>query len=186
MVRVSIVTAFLCLTACQQSGDSGNAAAADANSQNSASGAPAAAASQINAAASTQAPAQAEPSPVPADFDWHFVTHGGSGNLDFGDGEWAEGERLLSFSCLPASGKAEISLDDGRPATLSAGQQTATLQPDQSVAANHPLLQALRASGTMRLSTGGSERTLTAKRAGREQIEAFFAYCTTGAGRNPG
>ena len=72
-------------------------------------------------AANAAAPAA---SAVPAAYDWTFSTHGGSGDLDFGDGDQAEGVSLFHLSCLPNSGRVEMSWRQEGPATLSAGGQS--------------------------------------------------------------
>lgn len=173
MIRVSLA-AILCLTACQPAGTSSNNVAASAKEANSA----VPTVTNTAAAPSTPSQNQATSAAVPASYDWHFLTHGGSGDLDFGDGDWAEGVKLLSFSCLPASGKADLAVIGG--VTLRAGGETLTLAENASTPLTHPVLAAFRSSGEIILVDGSSERRLTAKADGRREVERFFTYCATG------
>ena len=175
MIRLSLA-AILCLTACQQGARSTNNVVAPAKEANAA--APANTAQAGPAAAQNQAAPTA--AVVPASYDWHFLTEGGSGDLDFGDGDWAEGDKLLSLSCLPRSRTVELG---GGPVTLRAGRESLAMSDDASVPLTHPVLLALRASGNVTVVSEGAERNLAAKPAGKRELERFFAYCTSGAGR---
>lgn len=123
------------------------------------------------------------PAPVPAAYDWHHATHGGSGDLDFGDGDPAEGVSLFHLSCLPNSGRVELSWSDQVPATLSTGGQSERFEADASAAVTRPVLQALRASGNLTLSVNGRAMQLDAKPAGRTAVADFFRYCGAAAAR---
>jgi len=123
------------------------------------------------------------PAPMPAAYDWHYASHGGSGDLDFGDGDPAEGVSLFHLSCLPNSGRTELSWSDQVPATLSAGGQSERFAPDASAAVTRPVLQALRASGNLTLSVNGRVTQLNGKPAGRTAVADFFRYCGTTASR---
>jgi len=116
---------------------------------------------------------------IPANFDWHFVAHGGSGDLDFGDGDWAEGASLFHLSCLPNSQNVSISWGNAQPAKLSSGGHTLDLIADDAAgSATDPVFKSLRASGELQIAQGDTTRTLTAKEPGKKALEAFFAYCT--------
>jgi len=118
--------------------------------------------------------------PIPAAYDWHFLAHGGSGDLDFGDGDWVEGVSLFHASCLPGSGTLTVSWGYPDEAVLTAA--TGTFAADQSVASDHPVFSALRAGGTLAVGLNGADMMLEAKAAGQEQLEAFFAYCARPSG----
>lgn len=118
----------------------------------------------------------AAPAAVPASYDWVFVTHGGSGELAFGDGDLAQGVALLRFSCLPASGRAEIFAEGQGRVSLRAGGQSFT--PTDGVTLEHPVMTAFAATASITAASGSGERVLTAKPgAGRTAVESFFAYC---------
>ena len=116
--------------------------------------------------------------PVPPDYDWHFVTHGGSADLDFGDGDWAEGVSLFHMSCLPDSKRVSASWDGDGEAILTSGTATDTFRRDADTAADHPVFAALRDGNSLAVGLDDTDLTLTAKAPGREQVEAFFDYCT--------
>lgn len=184
MERLSILVPLLLLGACQGEGRNGNAAsggnAADPAAAVTSQQAAPAPAESTNGSVVAPGNGTAAAS-VPAGFDWAFLTHGGSGDLWFGDGNWADGENLLGFSCLPDSG--EISLSGERPLSVRAGGQAAMLQPDNPVPTSHPVLQALRSSGSLVMVEGGSERVLAAKVEGRQALSDFFRYCGSAGGR---
>lgn len=117
--------------------------------------------------------------PVPPDYDWHFVAHGGSADLDFGDGDWAEGVSLFHMSCLPDSQRVGTSWDGTGEAVLTSGTATGTFRRDRDAAADHPVFAALRDGNALAVGLDDADLTLTAKDAGRTQIAAFFDYCTT-------
>lgn len=158
-VASAVTAVVLGLAACQPAAREEAAPAADAG--------PAAAAS-----------AQ-DPGAIPASYDWAWRAHGGSADLDFGDGDWAEGVSLLHFSCLPNSRKVEVSWGYPKPATLSSGGTSAELQADASVETSAPVIVALRLSGAIDLTLDGSTQSLVGKAAGKKAVEEFFAYCTT-------
>ena len=118
--------------------------------------------------------------PVPDAYDWHVLAHGGSADLDFGDGDWAEGVSLFHLSCLPGSERVEMSWGYPGDAVLTSQTATGTFKADARVPMDHPVFAALRSSGSLAVGLSGADMTLTAKPAGREQIEAFFEYCDTG------
>lgn len=122
------------------------------------------------------APAPAAP-PAPA-LDWHFMTEGGSADLDFGDGDWAEGTSAFHMSCLPNSKSIEVSLAKDGQATLSSGGQSVTVEADSSTPADGPALAAFRASGSLTVAQGDPPQTFNATSAGKAEVEKFFAYCT--------
>lgn len=109
-----------------------------------------------------------------ASYDWYFVTHGGSGDLIFGDGDWAEGASLLSLYCLPSSGTVALSGDN---VTLRAGGHSLTSSTDAPISVDNPVLQALRSTGTVRMTSGRTSRTLMARAAGRGELRRFMLYC---------
>ena len=177
MLRPSLAVIFLCLAACQQSGKApaNNAATANASAAATANAVPPASA---NAVSPQTAPARAA---VPASYDWSFATHGGSGDLTFGDGDPAEGVSLLNFSCLPGSGQAEVSGIGEGEATLRAEGASATVSSGTPLAMTHPAMRGLLTSGSLTLASGSEERALMAKPgAGRIAIESFIAYCSQG------
>lgn len=120
-----------------------------------------------------------DPKAVPDSYDWSFVTHGGSADLDFGDGDWAEGVSLLHLSCLPDSQKVQLSWDGSGDAVLTSGTATGTFHQGVDVAADHPVFSALRSGETLAVGVDNSDMTLNAKAEGETQLEAFFHYCTT-------
>lgn len=121
---------------------------------------------------------------VPADHDWHLTLHGGSGDLTFGDGDWAEGEHLLQLSCMPRSGEAEITWPGEGEAVLTAGTATETLAHAGRISTRHPVLAALKDTGAISVGRGETDLRLTAETAGRRELADFFAYCDEG--REPG
>ena len=133
--------------------------------------------------AAPAAPAAAPVGPVaPAAYDWFFLAHGGSGDLTFGDGDWAEGESLLSMSCLPHSGRATLSDGAATQVTLAAGDQTATVtdsggQFGIGTPTAAPVMAAFRATRSLTLTTPAGPQVLAAKAEGAAAIEEFFAYC---------
>lgn len=116
---------------------------------------------------------------IPAGYDWAWRAHGGSADLDFGDGDWAEGVSLLHFSCLPNSQKVEVSWGYPTPATLTSNGATAALQADASVETSAPVMAALRATGRVDLTMDGYTQSFVGKAPGRKAVDEFFAYCTT-------
>ncbi|MBX7248743.1 MAG: hypothetical protein K1X35_06760 [Caulobacteraceae bacterium] len=123
---------------------------------------------------------QTEGSPAPAarPHDWRMVEHGGSADLDFGDGDWAEGESDFHLSCLPGSGKVEVSWEgEPGPATVGAGAAEAAWRSGDSVPADHPVLRALRGGESLRVGAQGASVPLVSTAAGKAEVETFFAYC---------
>jgi len=180
MIRTPLaVTALLCFAACQQ------AAKAPANEAASSSVVtPAPAAQPTNNSASTNAATASGAATrvaVPASYDWTFITHGGSGELAFGDGDPAEGVSLLVFSCLPGMGRTEISSIGEGDVSIGAETVRATVTSGAALPVDHPALRGLRTDGTIVLASGTQERLLAAKPgAGRVAVESFFAYCAAG------
>ncbi len=117
---------------------------------------------------------------MPATYDWHVLVHGGSADLDFGDGDWAEGVSLFHLSCLPGSKQVEMSWGYPENAVLTSRTATGTFEADARVGTDHPVFAALRASGTIAVGLSGADMTLAAKPAGLEEISRFFDYCDTG------
>ena len=117
---------------------------------------------------------------MPATYDWHVLIHGGSADLDFGDGDWVEGVSLFHLSCLPGSGQVEMSWGYPENAVLTSRTATGTFEADARAGTDHPVFAALRDSGSIAVGLSGADMTLTAKAAGREEIAAFFDYCETG------
>lgn len=141
-------------------------------------------------AAQKAAPAEAAPVPasapavtstteVPATYDWTFNTHGGSADLDFGDGDPAEGVSLFHLSCLPNSARVEMSWGYPHKATLSSGGHSATFDADASAPAGHPVFAALRSTRTLTMNEEGAVTVMAAKAAGSAALDGFFNYCTT-------
>ena len=125
-------------------------------------------------------PAAAEPVEISTIYDWNWRAHGGSADLDFGDGDWAEGVSLFQLSCLPGSGRVEASWGADQPARLSSGGSTLDLTVQEAGAsAGDPVFKALRASGELTVTQANSAKTLVGKAAGKKAVEEFFAYCTT-------
>ena len=126
---------------------------------------------------------QAAPPPgdaMPATYDWHFTPHGGTGELDFGDGDWAEGVSVFTLSCLPERKTVEMNWGYEDEAVLTSGTATGTFEPSASVPTDHPVMTALKASGTLAVGLSGADMRLVAKDAGKGEIAAFFDYCDTG------
>lgn len=117
---------------------------------------------------------------MPATYDWHFMAHGGSGELDFGDGDWAEGVSVFTLTCLPGSKTVEMSWGYEQEAVLTSGTATGTFRPDASTPTDHPVITALKASGAIDVGLSGADMRLVAKDAGKSEIAAFFDYCDTG------
>ena len=131
------------------------------------------------AATTPGAPAVTSTTEVPAAYDWSFNTHGGSADLDFGDGDQAEGASLFHLSCLPNSAKVEMSWGYPHTATLASGGHSATFDADASAPAGHPVFAALRATRTLTMNEEGAVTVMTAKAAGGAALDGFFNYCTT-------
>ena len=115
---------------------------------------------------------------VPSTYDWSFVAHGGSADLEFGDGDWAEGVSLFHLSCLPDSQVVRASWDGNGEAVLTSGTATGTFRREVDTAADHPVFAALRDGNSLAVGLDDADLTLSAKAPGREQIDAFFDYCT--------
>lgn len=115
--------------------------------------------------------------PVPDSYDWHFTTHGGSGDLDFGDGDVVEGVNLLHMSCLPGSRTVELSWGYPGDAVLTSGTATGTFEADSRASTNHPVFTALKAGGVIAVGLSGADMTLSGKEAGKGRMAAFFDYC---------
>lgn len=121
---------------------------------------------------------------VPADYDWAFTLHGGSGDLQFGDGDWAEGEHLFALSCLPRSRQVEMTWPGGGEAVLTAGTATGTFDHAGHAPTDHPVFAALGSSGVIAVGRGGSNLRLAAEHGGRA-VDDFFAYCDEGREPRP-
>ncbi len=120
---------------------------------------------------------------VPANYDWHFTPHGGTGELDFGDGDWAEGVSVFTLSCLPDSQTVEMTWGYEEDAVLTSGTATGTFRPASRVPTDHPVMAALKSSGAIDVGLSAADMRLVAKDAGKGEIAAFFDYCDTG--KNP-
>jgi hypothetical protein len=116
---------------------------------------------------------------IPDTYDWAFTPHGGSADLDYGDGDRAEGAGVFHLSCLPNSQSVTPSWASDGEAVLTSATATGTFRADAEVPADHPVLQALRRTGNLAVGLNGADMTLEAKPAGKARLEAFFAYCTT-------
>jgi len=136
------------------------------------------------------APAQtadAAPPPEPVEistiYDWNWRAHGGSADLDFGDGDWAEGVSLFHLSCLPNSQNLLVSWGNTDKATLSAGGESVELSgPEARAGTGDPVFRALRAEGVITITQAASARRLVGKAAGKQAVEEFFAWCATPQG----
>lgn len=117
---------------------------------------------------------------LPATYDWYFTPHGGTGELDFGDGDWSEGVRVFTLSCLPETKTVQMNWGQEDAAVLTSGTATGTFQPATSVPTDHPVLTALKASGALDAGLGETAMRLVAKDAGKAEITAFFDYCDKG------
>jgi hypothetical protein len=122
---------------------------------------------------------------IPADYDWAFTLHGGSGDLQFGDGDWAEGEHLFALSCLPRSRQVEMTWPGGGEAVLTAGTATGTFEHAGRAPTDHPVFAALKTSGVIAVGRSGSDLRLSAEREGRAALADFFAYCDDGREPRP-
>lgn len=120
---------------------------------------------------------------VPDTYDWHFTPHGGTGELDFGDGDWAEGVSVFTLSCLPERKTVEMSWGRDEEAVLTSATATGTFRPGVSVPTDHPVMTALKDNGALDVGLNAADMRLVGKEAGKAQIVAFFDYCDTG--RNP-
>ena len=117
---------------------------------------------------------------MPPTYDWHFLAHGGTGELDFGDGDWAEGVSVFTLSCRPETRSVEMSWGYEEEAVLTAATATGTFQPGASVATDHPVISALRDSGAISVGLSQADMRLVGKDAGKAELAAFFDYCDTG------
>ena len=117
---------------------------------------------------------------IPATYDWHFYAHGGTGEMDFGDGDWAEGISLFGLSCLPNSRSVQMNWGFDEEAVLTSGTATGTFQPGTSAATDDPVITALKSSGAIDVGLSGADMRLVAKTSGRGAIAAFFDYCDKG------
>jgi hypothetical protein len=116
---------------------------------------------------------------VPRGYNWNFVIHGGNGDLDFGNGDWAEGVSLLGMWCLPGSDRISLSPPQSGSARLVAGRASLTVDTEREFPVSHPLLTALRSSGSIRVITTSSNYLLVARGEGRRQLAQFFGYCAS-------
>jgi hypothetical protein len=117
---------------------------------------------------------------MPPTYDWHFLAHGGTGELDFGDGDWAEGVSVFTLSCRPETRSVEMSWGYEEEAVLTAGTATGTFRPNSSAPTDHPVIGALKDSGVINVGLSQADMRLVGKDAGRAEIAAFFDYCDTG------
>lgn len=117
---------------------------------------------------------------MPATYDWHFTAHGGSGELDFGDGDWAEGVSVFTVSCRPETKSVEMSWGYEEEAVLTSGTATGTFRPNGSAPTDHPVISALKDSGTINVGLSQADMRLVGKEAGKAELAAFFDYCDTG------
>lgn len=117
---------------------------------------------------------------MPATYDWHFTAHGGTGELDFGDGDWAEGVSVFTLSCRPETRSVEMSWGYEEEAVLTSGTATGTFRPGGSAPTDHPVISALKDSGTINVGLSQADMRLVGKDAGKAEITAFFDYCDTG------
>ena len=117
---------------------------------------------------------------MPATWDWHFTPHGGTGELDFGDGDWAEGVSVFGMSCLPETKTVQMNWGFEEEAVLTSGTATGTFRPSTSVPTDHPVLTALKSSGAIDVGLSGADMRLVAKDAGKSEITDFFDYCDKG------
>jgi hypothetical protein len=113
---------------------------------------------------------------IPAAYDWSFLAHGGSGELWFGDDDWAEGEKRISLSCLPKSNQVEISAGSAPRVVLSSGGHQQSYNANAPVPLGNLVLAALRKSG--RITIAGANE-LSAKPRGAKEVERFFTYCSS-------
>ncbi|WGM32173.1 hypothetical protein [Brevundimonas sp. NIBR11] len=120
---------------------------------------------------------------MPTTYDWHFTPHGGTGELDFGDGDWAEGVSVFTLSCLPESKTVQMSWGFDEEAVLTSGMATGTFRPGADTPTDHPVLTALKGNGAIDVGLSQADMRLVAKDAGKSEIAAFFDYCDTG--KNP-
>ncbi len=168
MIRLPFALACLTLAACGQSAQNDSAANVTAEKAPPPPAAP---------------PTPPVQTPVPVSFDWSFYAHGGSGDLFFGDGDWSNEEFILSFTCLPGSGRTGMSLQGppDMPAQLIVNDESAAITNGGTLPTDHPVLRAFAAEGSLRVVAGATERDLAAKPGtGRTAIESFFAYCAAG------
>lgn len=117
---------------------------------------------------------------MPATYDWHFTAHGGTGELDFGDGDWAEGVSVFTLSCRPETKSVEMSWGYEEEAVLTAGTATGTFHPNSSTPTDHPVISALKGSGVINVGLSQADMRLVGKDAGKAEMTAFFDYCDTG------
>lgn len=117
---------------------------------------------------------------MPATYDWRFLAHGGSGELNFGDGDWAEGVSVFTLSCLPRSRSVEASWGYDEEAVLTAGTATGTFQPGVSIPTDHPVIAALRSTGALSVGLSQADMRLVGKADGKAELAAFFDYCDQG------
>ena len=117
---------------------------------------------------------------MPATYDWYFTPHGGTGELDFGDGDWAEGVSVFGMSCLPNTKTVQMNWGYEEEAVLTSGTATGTFRPATAVPTDHPVLTALKSSGAIDVGLSGADMRLVAKDTGKGAIAAFFDYCDKG------
>lgn len=117
---------------------------------------------------------------IDATYDWHFTPHGGTGELDFGDGDWSEGTSVFTLSCLPETRTVRLSWGQEGEAVLTSATATDTFQSATPVPTGHPVLAALKSSGALNVGRSGTDMRLVGKEAGKAEITAFFDYCDTG------
>lgn len=118
--------------------------------------------------------------PVPEIYDWRFLTHETSGELNFGDEDFAEGISLFHLRCTPRSRIVEVSWGYPGEAVLTSGTATGTFRADEKTQSDHPVFTALKDNGVLAVGLSGADMTLKTKAPGRAQLAAFFDYCNRG------
>jgi len=116
--------------------------------------------------------------------DWRFSNRDGEAELTYGDGDLAEGERLLSMSCAPGSGRVRLERPAYAPTDAPLflqssvdGERVSFEAGEAALPADRPVLQSFRRTARLVTGEGPQRRVMAGRAAAADQIESFFAFC---------
>lgn len=134
-------------------------------------------------AASGTPPGSAPGSPPPAAparagaGDWYLTIDPAGNMLDFKANESAAAD--LNLACKPGAGALSMAWGNAQPATLSSGGASqAYAAHDAAAGLNDPVFAALRDSGEIEITQGGTKKVLRGTPDGRFAVRAFFQFCS--------
>ncbi len=115
---------------------------------------------------------------LPDEFDWTWSASNGSAELRFGEAEYPRfPDVYFTLKCRRNSNQVAPSWGAQRPATLISNGQSAEFTSGSSVAADHPVMAGLRATGTL-TAMMPYRVDIVGKSPGRVAVKAFFQFCT--------